>query len=92
MKYLILAISQFLEKIQKHIRKLPKRFANCKLRMANYNSVMFFLFARQSQRSQKIEPTAEVLHAQVYLIGIRSAICPGLHQSYFKATVLMTPL
>ena len=29
--------SQFLEKIQKQIRKLPKRFADCELRTANSN-------------------------------------------------------
>ena len=34
---------QFLEKIQKLIRKLPKRFANCKLRMANSNPDMKLL-------------------------------------------------
>ena len=28
---------QFLEKMQKLIRKLPKRFANCELRTANSN-------------------------------------------------------
>ena len=31
--------SQFLEKMQKFIRKLPKRFANCELQMANSNPV-----------------------------------------------------
>ena len=29
--------SQFLEKMQKLIRRLPKRFANCELQMANSN-------------------------------------------------------
>ena len=29
--------SQFLEQMQKLIRKLPKRFANCELRTANLN-------------------------------------------------------
>ena len=44
MKYLISAIHNFQEKIQKFICKLPKRFANCELRIANSNPAAYGIF------------------------------------------------
>ena len=41
--------SQILEKMQKLIRKLPRRFANCEWRTANSNTVIYTVLSTLSE-------------------------------------------